>query len=59
MFLRVSVQQDIFEKTLTEVGSSDLYASFGTKCVQIGQLFTNPSLSALYIFKEKSCQDQS
>ena len=28
----------IFEKTLIEVGSSHLYASFGTFCVQIGQL---------------------
>ena len=29
----------IFEKTLIEVGSSNLYASFNTFCVQIGQLF--------------------
>ena len=29
----------IFEKTLTEVGSLHLYASFGTFYVQIGQLF--------------------
>ena len=28
-----------FEKTLIEVGSSHLYASFGTFCVQIGQFF--------------------
>ena len=39
MFLLGSVQQNIFEKTLIEVGSSHLYASFGTFCVQIGQLF--------------------
>ena len=35
----VNVQQNIFEKTLIEVGCSHLYASFGTFCVQIGQLF--------------------
>ena len=34
----VHVQQNTFEKTLIEVGSSHLYASFGTFCVQIGQL---------------------
>ena len=28
-----------FEKTLNELGSSHLYASFSTFCVQIGQLF--------------------
>ena len=28
-----------FEKNHIEVGSSHLYASFGTFCVQIGQLF--------------------
>ena len=37
--LTIHVQQDIFEKTLIEVGSSHLYASSGTFCVQIGQLF--------------------
>ena len=35
----VDVQQFFFEKNLTEVGSSHLCASFGTFCVQIGQLF--------------------
>ena len=35
----VRVQQDIFEKTLVEDSSSHLYASFGTFCVQIDQLF--------------------
>ena len=34
----VHVQQNIFEKTLTELGTSHLYASFGTFWVQIGQL---------------------
>ena len=34
----VHVQQNIFEKTLIEVGSSLLYASFGIFWVQIGQL---------------------
>ena len=29
----------IFEKTFTEASSLHLYASFGTFCVQIGQLF--------------------
>ena len=33
------VQQNIFEKPLLEVCSSHLYASFGTFCVQIAQLF--------------------
>ena len=33
------VQQNIFEKTLVEVGGPHLYASFGTFCIQIGQLF--------------------
>ena len=35
----VHVQQNIFEKTLILVGSSHLYASFGTFYVQISQLF--------------------
>ena len=35
----VHVVQNIIEKTLIEVGSSHTYASFGTFCVQIGQLF--------------------
>ena len=35
----VHVQQNICEKTLIEVGRAHLYASFGTFCVQIGQLF--------------------
>ena len=30
---------NIFEKTAIEVGSSRLYASFDTFCVQIDQLF--------------------
>ena len=33
------IQLNIFEKTLIEIGSSHLYASFGTFCVQIGQFF--------------------
>ena len=33
------VQQNIFEKTLIEAYSPHLYASFGTFCVQSGQLF--------------------
>ena len=37
----IHVQQNIFEETLIEVGSSrtHLYASFGTFCLEIGQLF--------------------
>ena len=35
----VHVEQNIFEKVLIEVGSSHIYASFGTFCFQIGQLF--------------------
>ena len=34
-----TVQQNIFEKTLIEVDSSHLYASFGTFCVQIDHIF--------------------
>ena len=34
-----TVQQNILEKTLIEVDRSHFYASFGTFCVQIGQLF--------------------
>ena len=34
----IHVQQIFFQKTLPEVCSSNLYASFGTFCVQIGQL---------------------
>ena len=37
--LTIHEQQDIFEKSLIEVGSSHLYASFGTFCTQICQLF--------------------
>ena len=33
------VQRNIFGKTLIEVCSLHLYASFGTFCIQIGQLF--------------------
>ena len=33
------VQQNIFENTLIKVCCAHLYASFGTFCVQIGQLF--------------------
>ena len=35
----VHIQQNIFEKTLVEVGSPNLYASLGTFCVQIGKFF--------------------
>ena len=35
----VHVKQYIFEKTIIEVGSSYLYASFGTFCVHIGKFF--------------------
>ena len=38
-FLTVLVQQNVFEKTLVEVSSPHLYASFGTFCAQISQLF--------------------
>ena len=43
----VHVQQTIFEKSLIEVGSSHLYASFGTFCVQIGRL-----LEAQWVFEK-------
>ena len=36
---RSRTKKNIFEKTFIEVGSSHLYASFVTFCVQIGQLF--------------------
>ena len=35
----IHAPQYIWKKTLTENGSSHSYASFGTFCVQIGQLF--------------------
>ena len=35
----VNVQQNIFVKSLIEVGSPHIYASFGTFCTQIGQIF--------------------
>ena len=35
----VHLQQNIFDKNILEVGTSNLYASFGTFCVQIGQFF--------------------
>ena len=35
----IDVQQNIFEKNHVEVGSSHLYTSFGTFCVEIGQFF--------------------
>ena len=56
----VNVQQNIFEKTLIKVGSSHLYASFDTFCVQIGQLFVAHwdfklseefEIDAIYIFQ--------
>ena len=44
----VHAQENIFEKTPIEVGRTHLYASVGTFCVQIGQLFEaqwDPKLS--------------
>ena len=35
----VRLQQNIFEQTLIEVGSLNIYTSFGTFWVQIGELF--------------------
>ena len=35
------LQQNIFEEALAEVGSSHLYAYFGTFCVEIGK-FVDP-----------------
>ena len=35
----VRVQQNIFEQSVLKFGSSHLYSSFGTFCVQIVQLF--------------------
>ena len=37
--IHVYVQQNIFEKTHIEVCIPYIYASFGTFCAQIGQLF--------------------
>ena len=42
----VHVEQNIFQKNLIEICSPHLYASFGTFCVQIGQLF-----AAKWVFK--------
>ena len=41
----VHAPQNIFSKTLIEIGTSHIYASFCTFCVQIGQLF-----GALWVF---------
>ena len=35
------IQQNFFEKTSKEVCSPDLYASFGTFCAEIGQIFAS------------------
>ena len=43
----VHVQQNIFEKSLKEVGSSHRYDSFGTFCVQIGHF-----LEAQWVFEK-------
>ena len=43
----VHEQQNIFENTLIWVGSSHLYASFGTFCIQIGQF-----LEAQWVFEK-------
>ena len=43
----IHVQQNIFEKILIEDGTSHLYASFGTFCVQIGQF-----LEAQWVFEK-------
>ena len=37
--LTVGVQQNIFEQTLIEIGSLNLYTFIGTFCVQVGWLF--------------------
>ena len=42
----VHLQQNVFDKTLIEFVRSHLCASFGTFCVQIGQLF-----AAQWVFK--------
>ena len=42
----VRLQQNIFEKHLIEVGSLHLHSSFGSFCVQIGQL-----LEAQWVFE--------
>ena len=44
--LTVHVQQNVFDKTHIEICSPHLYASFGTFCFQIGQLFV-----AQWVFK--------
>ena len=43
----VHAPQNIFEKTLIEDGSSNICASFGTFCIQIGQL-----LEAQWVFEK-------
>ena len=48
------LQENIFEKTLTEVNISYLYASFGTFCVQIGQFFEAQRVIEIFLKKLKS-----
>ena len=51
------VQQNIFGKTHKEVRSPLLYASFGTFCVQIGQLFAPLHSESLNIRKNSEIDD--
>ena len=48
------IQQNVFEKTLIEVCILHLYASFGSFCVQIGQLFETQ-----WVFEECLNMDKS
>ena len=50
----VRVQQNIFEHTLIEVGGLILYASFGTFCVQMDQLFESQWAFEEYLSMDKS-----
>ena len=45
----IHAPQNIWEKTVIEVGSPQLYASFGTFCAQIGQLFEAQWVLEVYL----------
>ena len=56
IFLRPTVngQQNIFEKIIIEVCGPHLYASFGTFCAQIGQLFETQCVIEVCLEIDKS-----
>ena len=47
------MQQIFFEKTVIEVHSLHFYASFGTFCIQIGQLFEAQAFEVIFFQKQQ------